>query len=124
MPLIHESIGIIFILAGNAAFWFWLEKRTGWKIFNFFPPLIFIYLIPAILSNTNLIPLKAPTYDWMGANLLPMFLVLLLLEVDLRAAIRVMGRGVLVMLAGTAGVVIGAPIAYAAVKGWLGPEAM
>jgi uncharacterized membrane protein len=123
MPLITESVGIIFILAGNAALWFWLEKRTGWGIFNFFPPLIFIYLLPAIFSNTGIIPLDDPTYDWMGANLLPMFLVLLLLDVDVGAAIRVMGRGVLVMFAGTLGVVVGAPIAYAVVKGWLGPEA-
>ena len=123
MSFINDSAGIIFVLAGNAAFWFWLEKRSGWKLFSFFPPLIFIYLIPAILSNTKVIPLQDPTYDWMGANLLPMFLVLLLLDVDLRAAIRVMGRGVLVMLAGSLGVVLGAPIAYAAVQGSLGPEA-
>ena len=121
--LITDSVGILFVLAGNAALWFWLEKRTGWELFSYFPPLIFIYLIPAILSNTHIIPLSSPTYDWMGKSLLPMFLLLLLLDVDVRAAVRVMGRGVLVMLAGTAGVVIGAPIAYAIVKGYLGPEA-
>ncbi|MBD3235039.1 MAG: DUF819 family protein, partial [candidate division Zixibacteria bacterium] len=109
-------------LAGNAAFWFFLEKRTGWKLFNFIPPLLFIYMLPAVFSNTGLIPGKAPVYDWMGANILPIFLTLLLLDVDVRATIKVMGRGVFVMLIGTLGVVIGAPIGYAAVKGWLGPE--
>ena len=123
MPLIHESIGILFVLAGNAAFWFWLEKRTQWTLFNFFPPLIFIYLIPAILSNTYVIPLTSETYDWMGSNLLPMFLILLLLNVDVGAAIRVMGHGVLVMLAGTLGVVVGAPLAFLVVHNYLGPEA-
>ena len=122
-PMITDSAGLLFVLAGNAALWFWLEKRTRWGMFNFFPPLIFIYLIPAILSNTGVIPLKAATYDWMKDNLLPMFLILLLLEIDIGAAIRVMGRGVLVMLAGTAGVVIGAPIAFMIVKGSLEPEA-
>ena len=120
--LINTSPGILFILAGNAALWFFLEKRTGWKLFNFFPPLIFIYLIPAIFSNTGVIPLKCPTYNWMGKNLLPIFLVLLLLEVDVGKAVRIMGKGVLVMLAGTAGVVVGAPIAYSLVGRWLGPE--
>lgn len=119
MTWIQDSTGILFVLAGNAAFWFWLEKQTKWKVFHFFPPLIFIYLIPGILSNTGVIPLKAPTYSWMRHNLLPAFLVLLLLDVDVRAAVRVMGRGVLVMLAGTAGVVLGAPIAFALVKGAL-----
>ncbi|MCB9764200.1 MAG: DUF819 family protein [Alphaproteobacteria bacterium] len=122
-PLLSDSAGLIALLAGNAALWFYLEKRTGWRLFRYFPPLVFIYMIPAVLSNTGVIPLESPTWDWMRANLLPMFLVLLLLDIDVGAAVRVMGRGVLVMLAGTAGVVLGAPIGFAAVKGWLGPEA-
>jgi uncharacterized membrane protein len=121
--LILDSAGILFALAGNAAFWFFLEKKTGWRLFHFVPPLIFIYVIPAFFSNTGLIPSAAPTYDWMGSTLLPMFLVLLLLDVDVKATVRVMGRGVFVMLIGTLGVVIGAPVGYMAVKGWLGPEA-
>lgn len=121
--LFTNSAWILFILAGNAALWFYLEKKTGWKLFSFFPPLIFIYIIPAILSNTGVIPGKSPSYDWMGANLLPVFIVLLLLDVDVRSAVRVMGRGVIVMLIGTLGVVVGAPIGYFAVKGWLGADA-
>lgn len=121
--LITDSAGILFILSANAAFWFFLEKKTGWPLFNYIPPLIFIYVLPAVFSNTGLITGASPVYDWMGANLLPMFLTLLLLDVDLKATIRVMGRGVFVMLIGTAGVVIGAPIGYLVVKGWLDPEA-
>lgn len=121
--LFTNSAWILFILAGNAALWFYLEKKTGWKLFSFFPPLIFIYIIPAILSNTGVIPGKSPSYDWMGANLLPVFITLLLLDVDVRSAVRVMGRGVIVMLIGTLGVVVGAPIGYFAVKGWLGADA-
>ncbi|MBD3169688.1 MAG: DUF819 family protein [candidate division Zixibacteria bacterium] len=121
--LITGSAGILFILAGNAALWFYLEKRTGWKLFSYIPPLLFIYILPAVFSNAGLIPGKHGTYDWMGANLLPIFLTLLLLDVDVRATIRVMGKGVFVMLIGTLGVVIGAPIGYLAVKGWLAPDA-
>lgn len=121
--MITSSSGLLSLLAGNAALFFFLEKRTGWGLFRYFPPLVFIYLVPAILSNTGVIPLTSPTYDWMRSTLLPMFLVLLLLDIDVGAAVRVMGRGVLVMLAGTAGVVLGAPVGFAAVKGWLGPEA-
>ncbi|MBZ0265305.1 DUF819 family protein [bacterium] len=120
--LINDSAGLLFILAGNAAFWFYLEKRTQSKLFNFIPPLLFIYIMPAIFSNTGLITSKSPVYDWMGDTILPVFLVLLLLDVDVRATIKIMGRGVFVMLIGTVGVVIGAPIGYMVVKGWLGPE--
>lgn len=121
--LITDSAGILAVLAGNAALWFWLERRTEAKLFNFLPPLVFIYMLPAIASNTGVLPHSAPTYDWMGRYLLPMFLVLLLLDVDVGGAVRVMGRGVLVMLAGTAGVVVGAPLAWLVVGRWLPEEA-
>ncbi|UCF77874.1 MAG: DUF819 family protein [Candidatus Eiseniibacteriota bacterium] len=122
-PLVNNSTGILFVLAANAALWFFLEKKTGWKLFNYLPPLIFIYVLPVFYSNLGLIPSKAPVYDWLGDNILPFFLVLLLLGVDLRSTIRATGRGVFVMLLGTVGVVLGAPVAYFLVKNWLGPEA-
>ena len=121
--LITNSTGILFILAGNAALWFFLQKRTGWKLFNYIPPLIFIYVLPACFSNAGLITSDSPVYDWMGDVLLPLFLVLLMLDVDVRSTVKVMGKGVFVMLIGTAGVVIGAPTGYFLVKGWLDPEA-
>jgi uncharacterized membrane protein len=121
--LITNSTGILFILAGNAAFWFFLQKKTGWKLFNYIPPLIFIYVLPACFSNLRLISSDSPVYGWMGDVLLPLFLVFLLLDVDVRSTVKVMGRGVFVMLIGTAGVVIGAPIGYFLVKGWIDPQA-
>ena len=45
-----------------------------------------------------------------------MFLIMMLLKVDVAATIRMMGRGIFVMLFGTAGVVLGAPIAFLIVK--------
>jgi len=121
--VIVSSIGVLFVLAANCAFWFMLEKQTGWKLFNFLPPLIFIYVVPAFFSNLGLIPGKSGVYDWMGSNLLPVFLTLLLLDVDVRATVKVMGKGVFVMLIGSLGVILGAPVGYAMVKGWLGPDA-
>ncbi len=118
--LISSPIGVIVVLAGIPAFFFMLEKKTGWKLFNYFPPLLFIYLLPVVLSNTNTIPNDSPVYDFMGANLLPMFLTIMLLDVDVMSTIRVMGKGVFVMLAGTLGVVVGAPIALLIVKFGLG----
>jgi uncharacterized membrane protein len=120
--LISTDAGILFILAANASLWFFLEKRTGWKMFNFVPPLIFVYVLPAVFSNSGLISNHSGVYDWMGDNVLPMFLVLLLLNVDIQATIKVMGKGVWVMLIGTLGVVIGAPIGYAIVSNWLSPD--
>ncbi|MCP4685697.1 MAG: DUF819 family protein, partial [bacterium] len=121
--LITSPAGILAVLAGVASFFFYLEKKTAWKLFNYFPPLIFIYLTPVLFSNTGLIPSKAPVYDFMGSNLLPMFLAIMLLNVDLLATIRVMGKGIFVMLLGTVGVMVGAPVAYTLVSHGLGPDA-
>ncbi len=120
--LISSPSGIIAVLGAVASLFFFLEKKTAWKGFNYFPPLIFIYLLPVLLSNGGIIPTKAPVYDFMGANLLPMFLTIMLLEVNILATIRIMGKGIFVMLMGTVGVVIGAPIALLIVKSGLEPE--
>lgn len=120
--LITSPVGILAMLTGVTSLFFYLEKLTEWKFFDLFPPLLFIYATPLILSNTDVIPSKSPLYNWMGEAVLPMFLVLMLLDVDIAAAVRVMGRGVLVLLCGTAGVVLGAPVAYVLVKHGLGPE--
>jgi uncharacterized membrane protein len=121
--LITSPVGILTILAGVCAFFFMLEKKTGWKVFNYFPPLLFIYLLPLVFSNTGLMANESPVYGWMSDVILPMFLTIMLLDVDIRAASRVMGKGVFVMLLGTAGVIIGAPIGYWIVKSGLDPEA-
>ncbi|MDH3892684.1 MAG: DUF819 family protein [candidate division Zixibacteria bacterium] len=121
--LITSAAGILAILAGVTSLFFFLEKKTQWTFFNYFPPLIFIYLMPVAFSNSGIIPTQSPVYDFMGSTILPMFLLIMLLEVDILATIRVMGKGVFVMLIGTLGVVIGAPIGFMLVKHGLGPEA-
>lgn len=121
--MFHSPIAVITVLAALTTFMFWIEARTRWKLFRYAPPLLFIYAIPVILSNTGVIPTKSPVYTGMRAYALPMFLTLMLLSLDVRKAVKVMGRGVFVMLIGSLGVVVGAPIAYFVVKGGLSPDA-
>jgi len=109
---VSSPIGVLTVLCGVGAFFFFLEERTRWKLFNYFPPLIFIYAIPAIMSNTGVLTNTSPVYDWLSSTVLPMFLVIMLLKVDVASTIKMMGRGIFVMLFGTAGVVLGAPIAF------------
>ncbi|MCL4306328.1 DUF819 family protein [bacterium] len=122
-PLLSSPASVLAVLAITAATFFWLERKTRWKLFEFVPPLLFIYLLPVAFSNGGIIPAKSPVYTQLSDLALPMFLTLLLLNVDVAATFKVMGKGVFVMLAGTLGVVLGAPIGYALVAGQLGPEA-
>ncbi len=120
--LISSPAGILAVLTGVAALFFYLENRTGWKLFSYLPPLVFIYLVPVIMSNTGFIPNSSPAYSWLRSTVLPMILVFLLLKVDVAGAIRLVGKGVFVMLFGTLGVIVGAPIAYLIVKVGLSEE--
>ncbi|MEJ2534823.1 MAG: DUF819 family protein [Gammaproteobacteria bacterium] len=97
------------------AFWFWLERATRWKLFEFLPPLIFIYATPVLLSNTGLIPFRSEAYDFLRQYGLPVFIVLMLVKVDVVGAVRIMGKGVFVMLLGSVGVVVGGVLTY-----WIG----
>jgi uncharacterized membrane protein len=120
---ITSPVGVLATLSSVCAFFYGLEKWTRWRLFRVLPPLAFIYMVPVILSNTGVLVSKSPVYDAMQSLMLPMLLVLLLVNVNISAALRVMGRGVGVMLFGTLGVMLGAPAGLLAVKHWLGPEA-
>ena len=110
--LVSSPIGVMAVLVAVVSFWFWLERSTKWKIFDYLPPLVFIYASPVLLSNFGVIPYTSAAYDFLRHYGLPMFIVLMLIKVDVISAIRIMGKGVFVMLLGSVGVVFGGVMAY------------
>ena len=121
--LISSPGGVLAVLCAVAAFWFFVDQVTEWKLFQYLPPLLFIYATPVFLNNLDVIPADSSIYPGLSSYVLPAFIVLMLLKVNVPAAIRIMGKGVLVMLMGTAGVMVGAVIAYVIVHRWLAPDA-
>ena len=121
--LISSPGGVLAILCAVAAFWFYVQQYTGWTLFQYVPPLLFIYVTPVFLNNLDVIPSSSPVYSGLSAFVLPAFIVLMLIKVNVPAAVRVMGKGVLVMLMGTAGVVVGCVVSYVVVHRWLTPDA-
>ena len=126
--LITSPIGVLAVLCAVAAFFFYLEKSTGAKLFQYLPPLLFIYVTPVILSNvdiggTTVMPNDSIIYSGLSKYALPAFIVLMLIKVDVPAVVRIMGKGVLVMLMGTAGVMVGAVVSYMIVHRWLSEDA-
>jgi uncharacterized membrane protein len=89
------------VLIAVVRFWFWLERTTRWKLFEFLPPLIFIYATPVLLSYFSIIPFKSGAYDCLRQYGMPVLIVLMLIKVD-----------VFVMRIGTVGVVVGGVLAY------------
>ncbi|MCC7476592.1 MAG: DUF819 family protein [Pirellulales bacterium] len=122
-PYVTGTAGILAVLSSVCAVFFWLEKATGWRLFQYMPPLVFIYATPILLTNLQVLPLESAVYESIESLLLPMMLTLLLLNVNFSGALRIMGRGVGVMLFGSLGVMIGAPLGLLVVRRWLGPDA-
>jgi uncharacterized membrane protein len=110
--IVTSPIGVMTVLIAVVSFWFWLERRTHWKLFEFLPPLVFIYASPVLLSNFGVIPFQSAAYDFLRHYGLPIFIVLMLIKVDVVSAVRIMGKGVFVMLLGSVGVVFGGVMAY------------
>ncbi|MDH3337326.1 MAG: DUF819 family protein [Gammaproteobacteria bacterium] len=121
--LIASPIGVLAVLSFVAAFFFMLEQTTRAKLFQYVPPLLFIYATPVFLNNLDVIPSDSPVYSGLSAYLLPAFIVLMLIKVNVPAVVKVMGKGVLVMLMGTAGVMVGAVVAYLLVHSFLSEDA-
>lgn len=111
-PLINDPAGVLAALLAVLAAIFWFgETRPGRRLFGVVPRLVFCYFIPTTLTTLGILPESSPLYDWIKAYLLPASLVLLILALDVPGILRLGPRAVIMLLAGTAGVVVGAPIA-------------
>jgi uncharacterized membrane protein len=103
-------------------FFIWLERKTRWKIFDFLPAIIWIFILPIFLSNLGVIPRESPVYSTFKAFAVPMFIVLMLLDINIRQAMRVAWRGAGVLVLGAVGIVVGAAISFAIFRSGLPPD--
>lgn len=111
-PLIQHPMGILAVLMAVLAVLFWFNERsTGRKIFSIIPMLVFCYFVPTTLTTFGILPEVSPLYVWIKTYLLPCSLVLLILALDLPGIMRLGPKAVIMLLAGTTGVVIGGPVA-------------
>ncbi len=116
--LVTDPVQTFALLAAVLAAVFALARVPALKkVFEVVPPVIWAYFVPMLLTTAGVTqPITADyenaAYDVMGTVLLPMALFLLMLTIDLKAILS-MGRLALIMLlVGTLGIVIGAPIAF------------
>lgn len=113
--MITEPTTLFALLAAVLALIFWMSTLDPFKkFFEYLPPVIWAYFVPMFLTTFGLTPSSSPVYDWMARYLLPIALFLLMITVDLPAMLKLGGTAILMMLAGTAGIVIGGPVAYIA----------
>lgn len=110
--MLSEPMAVFAYLAGVLALVFWLSDRPQLaRLFRITPPVIYAYFIPTLSTTFGIIPSASPTYEWMVRYLLPVALLLLMITIDLKSIARLGGLALVMVVAGTAGIVIGGPIA-------------
>src|SRR5690606_12888090 len=92
-------------------------------VFRYFPAVIWIYFVPMLSTTLGITPSTNEFYGWASRYLLPFSLFLLMVTVDLPAILRLGKPALVMMLAGTAGIVLGGPLAYLLFRGLLPEEA-
>jgi uncharacterized membrane protein len=92
------------------------------RFFSILPAILFVYFLPGLSTALGVTPAASPAYAWMVRHLLPASLVLLMMTVDLPAILKLGGRALFMMLAGTLGIIVGGPVALAIFGAWLPAE--
>ena len=139
-PLFTNDTIVFGILMVALGFIFYTssKKKGPWKAFYSIVPALFIaYFIPALLTTTGviapewtsvtqageLVSGKTSLYYVASRYLLPAALVLMTLSIDLKAVFNLGPKALIMFLTGTAGIIIGGPIAVLLV-GSFWPEAV
>ncbi|MFW6084670.1 MAG: DUF819 domain-containing protein [Gemmatimonadota bacterium] len=130
-PIFTDLFGVMAVITMVPVFFLWLEKKTKWKVFDFLPAIIWIFLSPILLSNlhvipgidVSVIPRSSPVYDTFRAFAVPMFIVLMLLDIDIKRTMRVAWRGAGVLVIGAVGVAVGCVVAYVLFRSGLPDDA-
>ena len=111
-PIVQHPAGILAVLRTVLAVIFWLAEHSVFgRLFKIVPAILFCYFVPAALATAGLIPVESELYSFVKTFVLPASLVLLILALDLKGIVKLGPKAVIMLLAGTFGVVIGGPIA-------------
>lgn len=120
LPLISNDIVVFGLIAATLALIFWTASGpTRWlkRFYSIVPALLLCYFVPAIYNTTGLIDGRAAqVYPLARDVFLPAALVLLTLSIDLKGIFKLGPKLLIVFCAGTAGVMLGAPVAFLAME--------
>ena len=112
-------IGVLLFVAGGLLA---LQKYTKWKIFNYVPPLVWLYVILMILCTIGLFNSEAcsSAYSSLKNNLLYGMIFVMLLKCDFRKLAKLGGRMIAIFLGCSITIAIGFVIGYVIFKNSLG----
>ena len=122
--LLTDPTGVFVYLTGILAAVYALAAIPRLRrFFDILPPILWAYMVPMVSTTVGILPPASPAYDWITRYVLPVALLLLMMTIDVPALLKLGRPATIMMLAGTAGIVIGGPVAFAVFGRWLPPEA-
>ncbi len=114
LPFTEDTIifGLLCLCLGFVFYTSSIKKGFWKKFYTIVPTVLMCYLLPAILASTGIINEKeSQTYYVASRYLLPAALILMTLSIDLKAIANLGSKALIMFLTGTAGIIIGGPIA-------------
>lgn len=115
-------LGLMAVILGAVFYTSHSENRYCKAFYKYVPALLLCYFIPSLFNSFGLIDGEGSSlYKMASRYLLPASLVLLTLSVDFKAIIGLGPKALIMFLTGTAGIVIGGPIALLSM-GYFFPE--
>ena len=109
------------VLFGVAWLGFWIDTNAIGKKTS---GVVWVLCAAMLLSNTGIIPLAAPAYDFVGGSLVPLAIPLLLLKGDLRKIFRESGRVMISFMIASAATIAGVLVGFSLLDlGDIGPKA-
>ncbi len=124
LPMLTDPMQVIAFLATLVGLIFWASGLPRLqKFFEYTPPVIYCYFLPMFSTTFGIIPSSSPAYEWTTRYLLPFALLLLMISVDLKAIARLGAVALFMVMAGTAGIIVGGPVAFMMFGRFLPPDA-
>ena len=123
--MITNGFTYVAVLICLAAALITLEKKTGWKLFEFLPPVVLIYLLAMLLCTAGTWDMKAtkPAYAALKNSLTYTMVFMMLLRCDIRKVLKLGPRMLLGFFSASLTIMIGFIGAFTIMKGIIGDNA-
>ena len=114
LPLTDDTVifGILALCLGFVFYTSSLQSKFWRRFYTFIPTVLMCYLLPSVFTSTGLVNEETSNLYYVASRyLLPAALILMTLSIDLKAIANLGSKALIMFITGTAGIVIGGPIA-------------
>ena len=127
--MIEDGFAYVAVLVALGGGILWMQKATGWKVFEYAPPIVLLYFGVMVLATAGLWPGPGDNagidsaYREVRGNLLPAMIFLMLLKSDLRQIGKLGPRMLLAFFAATLSIMLGFVVSFSLFQSQLAADA-